>query len=536
MKNKYLYINGMLLSAALLMGSCNDYLKEDSGDLLIPKKVEEYSPMLYAEGYPSSFNSDVSWFCLMTDDVEMGQLEIDPNSPNIKDRVEDAFDLLHGGNGQQAYTWREDIEVKLIDGFWQKRYENILACNVVIDALPTMEYVEQDTGKYHYLAAQAYALRAYHYWCLVNTYALPYSAENLSKPGVVLRTAPQIDVAPKERASIGEVYRLINEDIQKAEQFIEISYISGNKHLLTKPAILLLASRIALFQEDWDEVIRTGKLFLEQNSAIFDLTTVDTTLLGADSNVDGFSIMDGKANEEIVFTFGNSSTTYDYLSMNTSGSFYGLGFRTSCKEEGSLIGSYEEGDLRKIAYFKKDIPAKKAESFWEEDKPHQYHYYYPVKYRRVSGSSAEKPNDKLYRENWRSVEVMLNLAEAYVRKTNTVHPEALELLNNLRRKRFDQNLYVDKQASDFQGSDDLLKFIWAERRRELCFEEAMRFWDLRRQGMPQIVHKWYSSWNIYETYVLRQGSPNYVLGIPDAEVNYNEACFDNVRENIVANQ
>ena len=98
MKNKYLYINGMLLSAALLMGSCNDYLKEDSGDLLIPKKVEEYSPMLYAEGYPSSFNSDVSWFCLMTDDVEMGQLEIDPNSPNIKDRVEDAFDLLHGGN------------------------------------------------------------------------------------------------------------------------------------------------------------------------------------------------------------------------------------------------------------------------------------------------------------------------------------------------------------------------------------------------------------------------------------------------------
>ena len=46
----------------------------------------------------------------------------------------------------------------------------------------------------------------------------------------------------------------------------------------------------------------------------------------------------------------------------------------------------------------------------------------------------------------------------------------------------------------------------------------MRFWDLRRQGMPELKHKWYSSWDTYETYTLPQGSKNYVLSIPRSEL------------------
>ena len=68
------------------------------------------------------------------------------------------------------------------------------------------------------------------------------------------------------------------------------------------------------------------------------------------------------------------------------------------------------------------------------------------------------------------------------------------------------------------------------RRRELCFEEAMRFWDLRRQGMPELKHKWYSSWDRYETYTLPQGSKNYVLSIPRSELDYNNGCYDNERD------
>ncbi len=335
---KKYYYSGCVLAIVGLLSACNDYLKEDSGDLLIPGKIEEYSPMLYAEGYPSSFNDDVAWFKLMTDDVEMGRLEIDSSDVEVVGRkIWDSFDALSGKEGKEAYSWRWNLGELLADNFWGKRYENILACNLVIDALPAMEYVEQDSGKYNYLAAQAYGLRAYHYWCLVNTYALPYAEANLDQPGVVIRTTPQIQITPRPRASIREVYKLINSDISLAEQYVNKSVVPGNKHLLTEPAILLLASRIALFQENWDEVVRTGELFLAQNSNVFDLNGVDTAIMGIVSNSKGFSMMDGMLNPEIVFTFGNQSVYYEYLSNNASGHMYGLGFRTSCSEENSLI-------------------------------------------------------------------------------------------------------------------------------------------------------------------------------------------------------
>lgn len=523
---KIVSIYAYLLLGTGLFAGCSDYLKEDSGDLLIPSKVEEYAPMLYKEGYPMNFNEEVAWLYLMTDDVEMGHLELDPEDPNNATCDKDALDLLNMGNGEEAYKW-EDKWTELADDFWDSRYRNILACNVIIDALPEMVYVEADSGMYNFLASQAYALRAYHYWCLVNTYALPWSEVNLDKPGVILRTEPQIDIAARSRSSIGDVYRLINADIAKAEKYGERAKFDGNIHRISPTAVLFLASRIALFQENWDEVIRVGNLFLEQNSNILDLNAQDASSFGVDVDNKRFTIMDGMKNKEVVFTFGTKADSYPYFA--TEALYYGLGYRPSYSMDGSLIGSYEEGDLRKIAYFKQDIPAVTGRN----PKPHYYKYYYPVKYRNMISVDGLRPNEKLLHENWRSVEVILNLAEAYARKNNAVSADAVELVNRLRRCRLDKTNYVDKTPADFSDVADFVKFIWDERRRELCFEEAMRFWDLRRQGMPEIKHRWYSSWNTYETYTLKQGSGNYVLAIPASELHYNDACVDNVRELII---
>lgn len=438
------------LLGMLLFTGCDDYLKEDSGDLLIPGKVDEFLPMLYKEGFPQNFNEEVAWLYLMTDDVEMGQLELDPDDESYETRDKNSLDVLSAGEGEEPYKWEREIK-SYADNFWERRYGNILACNLVIDALPEMKYVEADSGVYNFLAAQAYALRAYYYWCLVNSYALPWSKENLDKPGVIIRTEPQIDISARERSSIRDVYDLINGDIKEAEKYIKVATFDGNIHRLSEPAILLLASRIALFQENWDEVIRTGELFLAQNSVILNLNDQDTTLFGTEKGLNNkiFTMMDGTINKEVVFTFGTSSyTPYDYLS--TSGAFYGLGFRPSHSTDESLIRSYEEGDLRKKAYFLKDVPAKKAESSWEDDKPYEYKYYYPIKYRQMSGSTSTKPSENLLHENWRSVEVMLNLAEAYTRKNNEVTSDALDLLNDLRRCRLDSEAYVEKRQQIFR--------------------------------------------------------------------------------------
>ena len=210
------------LLGILLFTGCDDYLKEDSGDLLIPGKVEEFLPMLYREGFPRNFNDEVAWLYLMTDDVEMGQLELDPEDEANDTRDKNSSDAFNVGEGEEPYKWEREIK-SYADNFWERRYGNILACNLVIDALPEMEYVEADSGNYNFLAAQAYALRAYNYWCLVNSYALPWSKENLDKPGVIIRMEPQINISPRGRSSIREVYDLINEDIEKAEKYINIA-------------------------------------------------------------------------------------------------------------------------------------------------------------------------------------------------------------------------------------------------------------------------------------------------------------------------
>ena len=86
-----------------------------------------------------------------------------------------------------------------------------------------------------------------------------------------------------------------------------------------------------------------------------------------------------------------------------------------------------------------------------------------------------------------------------------------------------------KSASDFASKDALVQFIWDERRRELSYEENMRFWDMRRQGMPAQTHYVYTNIDTYMTYELPQGSPNYVLPIPPSELNYNDDCTNNMR-------
>ena len=269
MKKGFIY-TGILL-AGMSLTACDDFLMEDSADLLIPENVEDYIPLLYGEGYPRSFNSEMAWIALMTDDVEMGPL--DGNADSGYDTA-DELDVLSAGDGEQAYTWNIDIEEKIIDYNWDRRYEDILGCNTIIDALPTMNCPATDSAKYYALAAQAHALRAYHYFVLVNLYAKPWSEENLDELGVIIRTTPQIETTMRERSTIGEVYELINSDLDTARYYMQFAEISANKHLLSPAAIRLLTTRVALFQEKWDEVLQVGEEFLAENSFIYDLNTV----------------------------------------------------------------------------------------------------------------------------------------------------------------------------------------------------------------------------------------------------------------------
>lgn len=519
-------IHTLALATAFTLFACDGYLKEDSADLLIPKSVTEFAPLLLGEGYPYNFGSQIDFVNLMTDDVEMGPLYYDPVQ-----RAHKTFKMTPGidskaGHGPYAHIWQDDFSTYITDRFWAGRYSNILGCNAIIEALPTMTYHESETGIYRKLAAQAYALRAYNYFCLINTYALPYSKENLSKPGVVLRTSSVIQIEPQARASIGEIYTLINDDIQKAKEYQAGADTRASKFEITGDAIYFLAARIALFQQDWDGVIAAGEKFLSLNSSIYDLNSADPAKLGLRNSFMANSYCANNIElDEVVFGFGRKDRIYNYLSpFNPSLLNYEYGFHTSWTGENALMNLYHADDLRQTAYFEKRYH-KSGTTLKPEFYAGQYN---PMKFDDRSGTSYSS-------QAWRTPELYLTLAEAYARKSTGVSEKAVELLNQVRIKKYKTgSAAAVKKTEDFTSQEAFIKFIWQERRRELCFEELTRFWDMRRQGMPTVEHYLFSSAKDYSVYILKAGSPNYVLRIPDDETAYNDGIVNNPRENISA--
>ena len=129
-----------------------------------------------------------------------------------------------------------------------------------------------------------------------------------------------------------------------------------------------------------------------------------------------------------------------------------------------------------------------------------------------SGSSAR---------GMRVAETYLNRAEAKIRLflengNDQLRNEALEDLNYLRSFRF-KRPYSDVNITDGQ---ELLKFCLEERRRELSFEDH-RWFDLRRTGMPQLIHVFNMTGGGTQRYILQQGDARYVLPIPEAVLEQN---------------
>ena len=505
MKNSTIYVLCVLFP---LLWGCNDYLKADSDDLLIPTSVNDYAPILIGEAYPDRLWYDlVEQVSLMTDDIEMGPLYYDDAMAN---RVTEGVDGNSGA--ENAYTWGT-----ITEDIWENYYSYIRGCNVVIAALPEMTYAEGEYDLYCKLAAQAYTLRAYYYFSLVNLYAAPWSEENLDKPGVVKRVVPDVNTDAAPRATVGEIYALINDDLAKAETYFADARNEYSKYEVSPAAMQFLKSRVALFQEDWDGVIEASQAFIDAgNHEMYDLNEVDLDLCGFREEVadDPQFWINDNGGDEVVFCFVKEMMMYRYFAGASTylNQNYTLGYHPSWTGENALLNQYEEGDLRRDVYL--------GRMYYQSGNTYRAYQALPIKGRNVMCA-------------WRSPEVYLNMAEAYARQAEGVSQEAIDVLNEVRAKKLSAATYVAKTTGDFASKEDLVEFIWEERRRELCFDEAMRFWDLRRQGMPEIRHTLHRTDGTQSTYVLEAGSPNYLLQIPVSETDYNTAIEPNPRDIIV---
>lgn len=503
MKNKIIILSFLLIIAAL--NSCKKFLEEKSQDQLIPTTTTDFLQLLYGQAYPSyDGNSPLQrGLVFMDDDVQInniykGTLTNDPGSrPGSLNSINALLPV---------YSWQPDAYEQISqtglagnkDHFnsWARYYALIMGANLALDNADKSQGTDDDKA---YLKGQAYGLRAYYYFMLVNMYGLPYNY-NVGKdpainPGVPLILTAVVEEATlyQKRNTVKEVYDQIISDInasitnlEKAKKF--------NGYRMNYLAVHLLASRVYLYMEDWNKAIEQANIVIAEKPALMNLTSA---LVQSNSNP--VNLILGSNNLETLWTFG-SLTDYQEL-YGTSKNF---------RLSDDLVKCFTNNDLRtKGTFMLTNVSVT------------QYAY--------SCQTNKQYMNNGITMKAFRVAEAYLNRAEAYVQlgiKNNDAGMvgNGLTDLNTLRSSRYSNP--ANWSISSMPSFESALDSCRLERRKELFLEDH-RWFDLRRYGMPSITHVYYNSATDSVKYTLNAGDKGYVWAIPQEVLDRNNLLQQN---------
>lgn len=145
---------------------------------------------------------------------------------------------------------------------WSYFYELINNANAILAAEET---ATGDSAVRDCIIGQAYAIRAFCYFMLIQSYQQTYIGHQGS-PGVPVYTvATTSSSEAKGRGTVQQVYDLILRDIEQSLLRLEASGLEQD-HIshLDKYAVNLLKGRIALVMNDWDTAIEAADIALSK--------------------------------------------------------------------------------------------------------------------------------------------------------------------------------------------------------------------------------------------------------------------------------
>ena len=456
--------------------SCSSFLEEVSQDEFEPKTTSAYQELMNGEGYISTSTDPITY--MMDDDVQGCK----------GSRWDEALSARQAIFEWQPDYWQVENDCQSLLGNIKNSYTNIYktiaACNIIIENLPGSDGPQADKD---ITMAEAKTMRAFYYWRLVNTYALPYNDKQTSPEtnlGVPVVTESEVKDAGAPRATVAEVYRQIIKDIEDACTLFGDDTTNRGVYRINYTSAHLLASRIYLFTEQWDKVIEHATKAMETAPMLVNLKSynIDNTMSPTNGVI-------SKKFPETIFLCGNKAMSGDYALAGTP---FGV--------SRDLANSYETMDRRMNVYL---VPSG--------------YDYYP--YRILKNCSDE------HEFTWRTAELYLNRAEAYMnlfrQGSNGAGQQALDDLNTLRQNRY--RIYTPVELTT---ADDLQELVRSERRKELCYE-GFRFFDLKRYGMPSIEHILVTESGTTQTYVLEERDPMYCVPFPDVALEHNENLIQN---------
>ena len=410
---------------------CDRFLDIQPEGKVIPTTTEDYRKVL-TSAY-SKYPVHKSLVALRTDEVN-----IDDNSTDFISYREMA--MWKGANNDPAST----------EFPWVSFYSvNFYLNQIINEGSKTM----QDSPEKNQILAEAYALRAYLYFDMVNLYGKPYNSATASDDrGVPINLEIDLEQVLKP-SSVQEVYNQVHADLKKAEDLmVEPKQALGVNYRFSKTALLAFEARTALYEGDWTKALSYADQVLAVKGDLSNLNTVNTP-------------PNHYASPESIMALDN---TWDNSIKN-------LSFASP-----ELISSYNNtADKRFGMYFEKN----------------------GSKYKITKGGSLE------FKVSFRTAEQYFIRSEALLKLNKLA--EAKETLMKVMKNRYTPDGYTSVQnAVNSMNSTAFMNFILDERFREFALE-GQRWFDLRRANQKKISHTISG-----KEYILQQNDPRYTIEYP----------------------
>ena len=484
MKSIFTYL--CLLGGALFCNSCEDYLSE------LPSKganqpVTHIDQLIGLLNNPNVRELDATG-SFLTDDTGF-----------TTEFYDEAYTFFSNSEPVYYYTFETDkLASQAMDPLWTSLYATIYNANLILE---NANEVEGDPDTKEQIKAEGHFLRAYSYWRLANQYCLPYCEANLNEPGLPLRKTTNMEES-LVRSSLEETYRFIDEDLTEALK-IKVT-TTDQPWRVSQPTIQAFLSRYYLFRGEYEKAVSAADEALK-NAGRVQLKDYNSISAGM-SFIPGFLEFPEMGN----FTENQVVMWQEFFYAKTSGNIQSWYVPSE-----ELLAHYDPtNDLRRRKLFTYNsmllLPETANGIFLG------YNFFYWITPQIPSGVTIQ--------------EVMLNKAEALLRQTNPAKDEALELLYDLRKHRYDATAEEEITRVEAATNDEALKKVLEERRRELPFTH--RWFDIRRFAVNEtawddveITHSFYAitdgavDRSQVKTYTLPVGSRRYAMPINENDIS-----------------
>ena len=453
MKRRYLM--GIVMMLAMIgFTSCDDFLDITPTGKVIAKTGKEYRALLTYEY--KNFPEDRGLATLRSDEMTLSKA-----STSTED-YDSYFDI---------WAWNDLNQQSTTASFgWRRYYHAIYIANYIIENQNKITEATQD--EISQLVGEAYMMRAYCHFLLVNLYADAYTHCNpATTRGIPLSLEANVNNV-LTCSSVEQVYQQVIADIKEAKTRLKVAaWDEGYTYRFNQISADALLARVYLYKGDWQDALAEAKMVMEKHGDLEDLT-----------------------DSKVLPNYYKSVESIVALEQVMTSGYVKIGVPSK-----ALVDSYRTGDKRKALYFKAQTAS----------------VYSLIKY-------GDKGNDG-YRCSFRSAEAYLIAAEAAAQNAadhaaaddaNLV--EARTYLKALMAKRYAAAKYNQYAAElDTMQKADLLKAIYNERTCELAFE-GHRWFDLRRTTRQQLS-KTYGE----NSYVLETNDSRYTLRFPIEAVEAN---------------